>query len=239
MSVRFGAALVAAALALSAAPAHAQIPSPTPTRTPTPTPTPVPDPVIGAAGDIACDPSDPGFNNGAGIAGHCRQKATSDLLVAAKPTAVLPLGDTQYEEGILDTYARSYGPSWGRLKDISHPVVGNHEYFGGAGDGAGYFDYFNGVGVQTGPAGDRGQDYYSYDVGGWHLIALDSVCSQVGGCGPGSAQETWLRADLAAHPAACTLAYWHHPRWTSTGVGWTSMGTLYQDLYDAGADVIL
>ena len=195
--------------------------------------------MIGAAGDIACDPADPSFNNGLGTPGHCQQKATSDLLVAAQPTAVLPLGDTQYEEGILDTYARSYDPTWGRLKAISHPAVGNHEYFGGVGDGAGYFDYFNGVGVQSGPAGTRGQDYYSYDIGAWHLIALDSVCSQVGGCGPGSPQEAWLRADLAAHPNACTLAYWHHTRWTSTGVGWTSMGTLYQDLYDAGADVVL
>src|SRR3954453_22932603 len=237
MSLRFGAALAAAAFALCAAPAHAQIASPTPT--PAPTRTPVPDPVIGAAGDIACDPSDPGFNNGAGTPGHCRQKATSDLLVAAKPTAVLPLGDTQYEQGILDTYARSYDPTWGRLRGITHPAVGNHEYSGGEGNGAGYYDYFNGIGADNGPAGPRGRDYYSYDIGGWHLIALDSICSQVGGCEPGSPQEEWLRADLAAHPAACTLAYWHHPRFTSTGVGWTSMDAIWRDLYNAGADVVL
>jgi acid phosphatase type 7 len=247
MPLRLGALLAAAAVALTAAPARAQTPTPTPTptRTPTATPTPTPappsDPVIGAAGDIACDPADANFNGGEGTPGHCQQKATSDLLVKAKPslTAVLPLGDTQYEEGILSTYALSYNPTWGRLKAISHPAVGNHEYFGGAGDGAGYFDYFDGIGAQTGPAGQRGSDYYSYDIGAWHLIVLDSVCSRVGGCGPGSPQETWLRADLAAHPNACTLAYWHHPRFTSTGIGWTSMDTIWQDLYDAGVDVVL
>jgi hypothetical protein len=195
--------------------------------------------VIGAAGDIACDPADPLFNGGQGTPGHCQQLATSDLLVAARPAAVLALGDTQYEQGLLDTYLQSYDPSWGRLRTITHPAVGNHEYYGGAGDGAGYFDYFDGVGANDGPAGIRGQDYYSYDVGTWHMIVLDSTCSRVGGCAPGSPQETWLRADLAAHPNACTLAYWHHPRFTSTGVGWTAMQTLWQDLYDAGADVVL
>jgi Concanavalin A-like lectin/glucanases superfamily/Calcineurin-like phosphoesterase len=236
MSIWMSLAFLAMALALPA-PAGAQ--TPTPTRTPTPTPTPVPDPVIGAAGDIACDPADPDFNNGEGTPGHCRQKATSDVLVAAKPAAVLALGDTQYERGILSTYAQSYDATWGRLKEITHPAVGNHEYSGGNGDGGGYYDYFNGIGADNGPAGPRGRDYYSYDIGGWHLIALDSVCSQVGGCGPGSPQEEWLRADLAAHPAACTLAYWHHPRFTSTGVGWTSMDTIWRDLYNAGADVTL
>lgn len=232
MPLRIGVAVAMAALAL-AAPARAQTP------TPTPTPTPLPDPVIGTAGDIACDPDDQFFNSGEGVPGHCQQKATSDLLVAAKPTAVLPLGDTQYERGIFDTYARSYDPTWGRLKAITHPAVGNHEYSGGNGDGGGYYDYFNGVGADNGPAGPRGRDYYSYDIAGWHLIALDSVCSQVGGCGPGSPQEQWLRADLESHPAACTVAYWHHPRWTSTGVGWTSMDALWRDLYNAGADIVL
>lgn len=253
MPHRLGVLIAALLLALTAAPARAQVatPTPTPTRTPTPTPTatptatptptptPVGDPVIGAAGDIACDPSDAYFNGGQGVPGHCQQMATSDLLVKQDPAAVLPLGDTQYEEGILSTYALSYDPSWGRLKAITHPTVGNHEYYGGAGDGSGYFDYFDGPGAADGPAGPRGADYYSYDVGSWHLISLDSTCSRVGGCGPGSPMETWLRADLAAHPNACTLAYWHHPRFTSTGVGWTSMGTIWQDLYDAGADLVL
>jgi hypothetical protein len=172
-----------------------------------------------------------------GLPGHCQQKATSDLLVAAQPTAVLTLGDEQYPDGSsLQTYLGSYDPTWGRLKAITHPAAGNHEYYNG---GEGYFDYFNGIGAAGGPAGRPGADYYSFDVGTWHFVVLDSVCSQVGGCGPGSPQETWLRADLAAHPTACTLAYWHHPRFTSTGIGWTSMDTIWQDLYDAGVDVVL
>src|SRR5690349_19268142 len=177
--------LIAALLAVCAAPAHAQTSTPTPTptatatATPTPTPTPPADPVIGAAGDIACDPADEDFNGGQGIPGHCQQLATPDLLVAAHPAAVLAPGDTQYEQGLLDTYLQSYDPSWGRLRTITHPAVGNHEYYGGAGDGAGYFDYFDGVGANDGPAGVRGQDYYSYDVGTWHMIVLDSTCSRV------------------------------------------------------------
>ena len=79
----------------------------------------------------------------------------------------------------------------------------------------GYFDYFNGSGNLNGPAGERTKGYYSFDVGSWHLIALNSNCGPAGGCGAGSPQEQWLRADLASHPATCTLAYWHHPRFSS------------------------
>ena len=107
--------------------------------------------------------------------------------------------------------------SWGRVKSRIHPVAGNHEYqTAGA---AGYFDYFNGVGNATGPAGDRGKGYYSYEIGSWHVIALNSNCAEVGGCGAGSPQEQWLRSDLAAHPSTCTLAYWHHPLFSS-GPAW-------------------
>jgi hypothetical protein len=225
-----GAAVVAACLA-APAPAGAQVPPIGPDR-------PSRDPVVAAAGDIACDPDSELFNNGIGDPDHCRQQATSDLLIAADPDAVLPLGDIQYEDAQLWKFQRSYDPSWGRLKDVSRPVIGNHEYFSGGG-GAGYFDYFNGVGRHGGPAGDRDKGYYSFDLGSWHLIALNSVCSQVGGCGPGSAQAQWLQADLAAHPSACTLVYWHHPLYTSSGVGWTSMDHVWQLLHEAGADVVL
>jgi hypothetical protein len=115
-------------------------------------------------------------------------------------------------------------------------VLGKHE-----GGWAGYFDYFNGKGAVDGPAGPRGKGYYSFDVGSWHLIALNSNCTNVpGGCGAGSEQERWLRADLAAHPTQCTLAYWHHPRFSSGHDGsWTSVQALWQALYDAHADVAL
>ncbi len=160
------------------------------------------DPVIAAAGDIACDPATPAFNGGAGTRTQCRQKAVSDLLVNAGLSAVLPLGDEQYEDGQLTAFARSYDPSWGRVLSITRPTPGNHEY--NTAGAAGYFGYFGSR------AGSPGRGYYSYDVGRWHLIALNSQCSHVS-CARGSAQERWLTADLAAHRNTCTLAYWHPP----------------------------
>ncbi|MGI8511420.1 MAG: metallophosphoesterase family protein [Solirubrobacteraceae bacterium] len=128
------------------------------------------------------------------------------------------------------------------MKALIRPVPGNHEYLDNPG-ATGYFDYFNGVGVRTGPAGDRAiGGYYSYDVGSWHVIALNSECEQVpGGCGPSSTQTRWLRADLAAHPAACTLAYFHGPLFTSGRYTDKSddVRPFWQALYDAGADVVL
>ena len=104
----------------------------------------------------------------------------------------------------------------------------------------GYFDYWNGIDVGSGPAGDRTKGYYSYDVGSWHLIALNSNCPNVGGCGAGSAQEMWLRNDLAAHPAACTLAYWHHPLFSSGEHGNNpNVRPLWDALYQAGAEIVL
>jgi hypothetical protein len=201
----------------------------------------VADPVVAAAGDIACDPTSAHFNGGEGDATNCRQKATSELLLSGID-AVLPLGDTQYHEGALAKYQQSYEPSWGRVRSHSHPVIGNHEYYSGSGSplGSGYFDYFNGVGNATGPAGDRSKGYYSFELGSWHLVAINSNCAQVGGCEPGSAQEQWLRADLAQHPTACTLAYWHHPRFSSGGIGdHPALEPIWQALYDGGADVVL
>jgi fibronectin type 3 domain-containing protein len=197
------------------------------------------DPVIAAAGDIACSPSGTYYNGGNGTADACRMKYTSNLLVNAGLSAVLPIGDTQYDTAKLTSYMSSYDPTWGRVKSISRPAIGNHEYK--STDAAGYFDYFNGTGNFTGPAGDRDKGYYSFDVGTWHLIALNSndMCTIVA-CGAGSAQEIWLKADLAAHPNYCTLAYWHHPSFNSGHDGnLTAMQALLQDLYNADADVIL
>jgi acid phosphatase type 7 len=190
---------------------------------------------IAAAGDIACDPSSGDFKAGLGTADHCRQKATSDLLLRLKSqgglAAVLPLGDTQYESGTLTAFRGSYRPSWGRLKSITRPAIGNHE---DQSDGVGYFQYFGG---QAGPSG-RG--YYSYDVGSWHMIALNSNCSSAGGCDATSRQGRWLADDLAGHHNRCTLAYYHHPRWSDGPHGDTQeVAPLVKRLYTAGADVIL
>ncbi len=191
------------------------------------------DPVVMAAGDIACAP-------GSGsTATTCQQKATSDLIVARSPAAVLPLGDLQYADGTLAQFAGSYDSSWGRVKSITRPAAGNHEYH--TPGAAGYFDYFNGPGNPNGRAGERTKGYYSFDIGSWHLIALNSNCGQVGGCGAGSAQEQWLRADLASHPTTCTLAYWHHPRFSSGAHHGSSSATqaLWQGLYDSQAEIVL
>jgi calcineurin-like phosphoesterase family protein len=193
------------------------------------------DPVIMAAGDIACDPTDPGYNGGAGSADRCHQQATSDLLLSTPLDAVLPLGDIQYDSATTARIDAVYAPTWGRVKSISRPILGNHE----PGGATGYFDYFNGPGVSDGPAGPRGKGYYSFDLGGWHLVALNSNCSSVS-CSAGSEQESWLRADLAAHPTSCTLAYWHHARYSSGHDGSNAfMQPLWEALQDAQAELLL
>jgi acid phosphatase type 7 len=192
------------------------------------------DPVIAAAGDIACDPTDPGYNGGNGTATRCRQRATSNLLVGAGLAAVLPLGDIQYTSPTAANLSAVYDPTWGRVKSISRPVIGNHD-----GTGTSYFNYFNGPGAANGPAGERGRGYYSFDVGGWHIVALNSNCASVS-CGSGSIQEKWLRADLAAHPAACTLAFWHHPRYSSGHDGsHVTLSAFWSDLHAVGAELVL
>ena len=197
------------------------------------------DPVVAAAGDIACDPASPNFNAGAGFPGVCRQKLTSDLLLRMDLAGILVPGDLQYETGKLAAFAQSFHPTWGRLRPLIRPVPGNHEY-GDPGAG-GYFDYFNGPGRQNGQAGSRGAGYYSFDIGTWHVIALNSECEQVGGCQANSPQVRWLRADLAAHPATCTLAFFHGPRFTSGRYGDQSerVRPFWDALYEAGADLVL
>ena len=199
------------------------------------------DPVIAVAGDIACDPTNSGFNGGNGSTNSCRQKYTSDLLVNAGLAAVLPLGDNQYYCGGYQAFLQSYDPSWGRIKSITRPVVGNHEYLTSGGTdcttansgAAGYFNYFGSA------AGNRGQGYYSYNIGTWHLIALNSNCGDAGGCSSSSPQGQWLAADLAAHTNFCTLAYWHIPVFSSGGRASSNMKSIWQTLYNNNVDLIL
>jgi len=203
------------------------------------------DPVIAAGGDIACAPTDSGYNGGAGTTGsapRCHQKAVSDLFVGRGLAAVLPLGDLQYEKGELNLFNEVFDPTWGRVKSIIRPVPGNHEYDDPAGGAKGYYDYFNGVGEQTGPAGDRDKGYYSFNVGAWHVIALNSNCGAdgvTGGCASTSPQVQWLEADLAANPRDCTLAFWHHPRFSSATQASGSVRRFWERLDAADADVVL
>lgn len=202
------------------------------------------DPVVAAAGDIACDPKNSNFKGGLGSTSSCRQKAVSDLLVDAGLAAVLDLGDNQYYCGGYDAFLQSYDKSWGRVKGITKPAVGNHEYITDSAsdrtgcdptnDGAaGYYRYFGAA------AGDPTKGYYSYDVGTWHAIVLNSSCSKAGGCGPTSPQGKWLRADLAAHQNFCTLAYWHIPLYSSGGRASSTYKTFWDALYAADADLVL
>src|SRR3954453_14948029 len=199
------------------------------------------DPVIAAAGDIACDPTNTQFNNGNGGSSACMQLSTSNILTNGSFAAVLSLGDNQYYCGGYSAFLQSYQLSWGRVKDITHPVVGNHEYLTSGGTGCdasntpagGYFQYFGAA------AGQQGKGYYSYDIGAWHLIALNSNCGDAGGCSSGSPQYTWLAADLAAHPNACTLAYFHIPLFSSGGRAASNMRSIWQLLYDKNADLVL
>jgi hypothetical protein len=152
---------------------------------------------LAAAGDIACAPA-----TNVPTPTSCQQEATAQAIEALNPAFVAALGDNQYEAGTLAEFQGSFDPTWGRFKSRIRPALGNHEW--STSGAAGYFDYF---GSQ---AGKRGKGWYSYQAGDWHVIVLDSECDVVG-CGAGSEQDRWLRADLAAHRAeSCTLAYLHH-----------------------------
>jgi hypothetical protein len=198
------------------------------------------DPVIGAAGDIACDPADPNYNGGAGTKSLCHAAGTAQILANEGLDGVLTLGDDQYDCAGLAAFNQSYDASWGRVKAITYPVPGNHEYATSGGtdcdataNAGGYFSYFGAT------AGTPGQGYYSFDIGTWHIIALNTNddCTDLS-CDANSAQEQWLRQDLASHPALCTLAFWHHPLFSSKLESLSSL-PFWQDLYAAGADVIL
>jgi len=194
-------------------------PTDTPLPTSTPTPIPTSDPVLVGAGDIASCSS-------------LGDEATANLLDGIAGT-VFTTGDNVYPDGTAAQYATCYDPTWGRHKARTRPAVGNHEYH--TPGASAYFDYFGAA------AGDPNRGYYSYDLGAWHIVVLNSNCDQVGGCGAGSPQEQWLRADLTAHPTACSLAYWHAPRYSSGIIHGSSraMATIWQVLYDYGAEVVL
>jgi Ca2+-binding RTX toxin-like protein len=190
----------------------------------------VSDPVLVAAGDIACDPLAESFEAGFGTETRCRQAHTAVLVESLEPQRVLVLGDVQNEDGRYWKYSRSYHPTWGRFKEISHPAPGKEQdRFGGGG----YARYW---GARARPQGSL---WYSFDLAGWHIVSLNSNCPGPLKCDAGSAQERWLRADLAANPAACTLAFWHEPRFSSAGQSTVSTEPLWRALYDAGAELVL
>jgi predicted phosphodiesterase len=179
------------------------------------------DPTLAAAGDIVGDCT----------GSSCGYRKTAAVITSLNPTTVLALGDISNRSGAATDYTSRFNSSWGVFKPKIRPVPGNHDYL--VAGAANFFKYF-------GAAANPPHGYYSYNVGTWHIVAINSNCSKVGGCQAGSAQEKWLKNDLAQHPAACTLAFWHHPRYSS-GFGGdnTSMKDIFQDLYNARADVVL
>lgn len=192
------------------------------------------DPVIVAAGSIACSPGGGGSAAESGSGDTCQMGSTSDLLLRLDPIAVLALGDNAYNEGTLLEFEESYDPSWGRLKETTRPVPGDREYE--TRNAGGYYDYFGAA------ASDPSRGYYSYDIGTWHLVALNSNCSEVGGCGVSSPQGQWLEDDLKENRTQCTLAYWHHPLFSAgptAETGSNQVGGFWKTLHENSADIIL
>jgi hypothetical protein len=179
------------------------------------------DPVLVGAGDIAsCDD----------LAGA---EATAKLIDKI-PGTVFAVGDLAYPDGSEEQFANCYTPTWGRFKARTRPAPGNHEYHKGGGASA-YARYFGAA------AGDPDKAYYSYDLGAWHIVVLNSECAEVGGCEATSLQGQWLKQDLAQHPAGCTLAYFHKPLFSSGGKHGNDpeMKPLWDVLFHAGADVVI
>jgi hypothetical protein len=172
---------------------------------------------------------------GAGDIADCKDlsgaEATAKLLEQIPGTVMVP-GDLAYPDGSKENF-ECYDKTWGRVKSRTRPSPGNHEFH--AAGATPYFDYFGAA------AGDPKDGFYSYELGSWHIVVLNSECKDLGGCDAGSRQEKWLRADLAAHPVACTLAYWHKPLFSSGSAHGNDpeIKPLWQALYDANADVVV
>lgn len=190
------------------------------------------DPVLAAAGDIACPTGSPTTPT------TCQQAATAAEVTAAHPDGVALLGDNQYADGTYAEFmgAGAFNDTWGQIPAPLHPAPGNHEY--NTSGAAGYFQYFGAL------AGHR---YYSFDLGAWHIVSLDSDCSAAGVCDDhnggsvDTAQVDWLKSDLAANPNKCTLAFWHHPYASSEFIDGGAPGVkpLWDALYAAHADLVL
>lgn len=213
--------------------------SATPPSAPPPSaaPTPVGSPVLSGSSEpsqSAAPGNDPVLV-GAGDIGDCGtddDEAVATLLEGIEGT-VFTAGDNAYASGTPEQFEKCYGPSWGRHLARTRPAPGNHDWE--TKGLAGYLGYF-GAAAQ----GPDGSSWYSYDLGTWHVIVLDSNCRKVGGCDPDSAQGRWLAADLAASGARCTLAIFHHPRFSSGEHGdQKQVDGFWQTLYAAGADVIV
>lgn len=168
-----------------------------------------------------------------GDIGYCGGQADDRVaaLAAELPGTIAMLGDDVYDNGTMANYRNCLEPAWGPMLSRTRPAIGNHDYVDGSAE-----DYFAFFGPSAGPVGEG---WYSYDLGAWHVVVLNSNCGTVG-CEEGSAQMTWLQDDLRAHASDCLLAYWHHPRWSSGRHGsQAQVDPLWEALVQAGVDVVL
>ncbi|NND02547.1 MAG: hypothetical protein HKN91_07155, partial [Acidimicrobiia bacterium] len=173
----------------------------------------------------------------AGDIAHCDNTNDADtanligqiIAGTSLPVTVVPLGDLAYEAGTDEEFANCYDPTWGQHKAITMPVVGNHEY--NTPNAQGYYDYFGAVAAPS-------NGWYRYELGDWEIYALNSNCGPIGGCGPATPQVEWLRSELAASTNVCTLAFHHHPRFT-TQTPFNNLAEFWKAMYDFGGDLIL
>lgn len=173
---------------------------------------------------------------GAGDIASCSLEgdtATANLIDGIVGT-VFTAGDNAYDSGSDGDFRDCYGPTWGRFKDRTRPVAGNHDWE--TKNAQGYRDYFGDAALNS-----DGDTWYSFDVGAWHIVMLDANCSKVGGCDADSDEGRWLAADLGAHPATCTMAIWHQPRFSSGDRHGNDpeVDPFWRALYTAGADVVV
>ena len=189
-----------------------------------------------AASSAAANPSDDAVLVGAGDIASCDDLAGAEAtakLIDKIPGTVFAVGDLAYPDGSDEQFAKCYGPTWGRFRERTRPSPGNHEYHkSGA---SGYARYFGEA------AGDSSKGYYSYELGGWHIVVLNSECAEVGGCDAASPQGKWLKRDLEQHVKTCTLAYFHKPLFSSGAKHGNDpeMKPIWEVLYHAGADVVI
>ncbi len=217
--------LTASPAAPSPTPLPTNTSTPAPTDTPAPSPTPSPAVLIGA-GDIAFCGDEPEHQ------GDEKTAALVKTLLASEPGAtVFTTGDTVYGDGTMAELKNCFDPSWGQFKDRIRPAPGNHDYQ--VDQGGPYYTYFGAA------AGEPGVGYYSYDLGDWHIVALNSNCNDIA-CGDDSRQVAWLQQDLQTSNKRCTLMYWHHPRFSSGKAGGSSsVNSFWRTAYEMGVDVVV
>ena len=183
-----------------------------------PTPEVTGDPVLLGLGDIASC-----WSSG--------DEATARLLDTT-PGVIGIVGDTEQNNATAPEFKGCYDATWGRHNARTRPAVGDHEYR--VADATGYFDYF---GSRAGP---RLKGWYSYDLGNWHIVVLNSNCELIGGCGPGSEQYEWLQQDLHQNAGDCVGAYVHHPRWSAGALhgDQTRVAPFWDLLYEYSAEFV-